>query len=562
MKRSLELPLVGLSLLLSGVLGCGGGSSGSTSGSTTAPPLADWTAATPTTVPSASLTDIEVTGPVTVAALGGGAAAAQPGAAAVSGDLCHPALFQRTYEMTDILNVHTHRMMDRIKAIIQHPRAPDRSPSCTVDDKSAPTQISCTIDPANTVFAGYPLTLTWQKSAANGATRYVTNVYIQSSSTPAAQFHQCELGVTPAPTSGSCSGATCPACTTIFSSTLDVTTSANGFDVASPSGTPVSFDFTSLNAVDPSETATGTIQVNVDFAKDSTKPNPFRRVLGFTFDNFVPALTAAEMAAGEANHGARNGTYAHVGYTGSGGGGGGAIAFVDEAILFCPQYAGEPSPPTLYSDALTLGRWYLSSGTLFSRVDAEAVGDAGGTTPTGMGGGNAQLPAGTSAVGAVCHDVSLAAPDPVADAMSDPWMFLEASGGAPVSGTYYCGPLVSSACATACGGAFGTLPSVSGSAIVNPYDFGSFSPNLSSSGIPTDSAVDRDRARPAPLRQRCGHGLDRPAELSLGGDQASGHRTSAPRAPRAVALGSAGILAGVLQWRPCTLRRRNVTRIG
>lgn len=37
---------------------------------------------------------------------------------------------------------------------------------------------------------------------------------------------------------------------------------------------------------------------------------------------------------------------AHVGYTGSAnGGGGGAREFVDEAILFCPQYGGEPSPP-------------------------------------------------------------------------------------------------------------------------------------------------------------------------------------------------------------------------
>jgi hypothetical protein len=486
--RALKLPLVSMSLMLSSALVPGCGSSGGASSSTTAGPPADWTSTTPTTVPSASLTDIEVTGPVSVAIAGGGAGlvAAQSDASAVGGDLCHPALFQRTYEMTDILNVHTHRMMDRIKAIVLHPKAADKSPNCTVDNKSDPTQISCTIDPSNTSFAGYPLTLTWQKTASAAGTQYLTNVYIQASSTPAAQIHQCELGVSPAPTFGSCSGGTCPTCTTIFSSTLDVTTNANGFEVASPSGTPVSFDFTSLNAVDPSEKATGTIQVNVDFAKDSTKPNPFRRVLGFTFDNFVPALTAAEMAAGEANHGARSGTYAHVGYTGSGGGGGGAIAFVDEAVLFCPQYTGEPTPPTLYSDALTLGRWYLSSGTLFSRVDAEAVGDAGGVTPTGTGGGNAQLPAGTTALGAVCHDVSLTASDPSVDALTDPWVFLEESGGAPVSGTYYCGPLVSSACVTACGGAFGTLPSVSSSAIANPYDFGSFAPNLSSSGIPTD----------------------------------------------------------------------------
>jgi len=502
--RKLSHAAVGAALGSAWILACGGGSSGGGGAGTAAPP-SDWTSATPTTVPNASLTDIEVTGAVAVSDRTGAPASA---AAEVSADQCHPALFQRTYEISDILNVHTHKMMDRIREIIRHPKALDGSPSCTVDSKSAPTQISCTIDPADTVFAGYPLTLTWQKSAApGGGERYLTQVYIQPSSTPASQIHQCELGATPAPTFGSCSGGTCPTCTTIFSSTLDLTALATasgaGFDVASPSGSPVLFDFTSLNAVDPDEKATGTFQVNVDFTKDPSKPNPFRRVLGFTFTDFVPALTAAQIAAGEANHGARSGILSHVGYTGSEGGGGGAMAFVDEVILFCPPYAGEGSPPTLYSDALTVGRWYRASGSLYSRVDAEAVGDSGGTMPTGTGGGNTQLPTGTNSLGAVCHQVSLTAADPIADVPSDPWMFLEEASGAPVSGTYSCGPMVSGVCTTSCGGAFGTLPSVSSGSILNPYNFGAFVPDLAASNIPT---VPSDiEAALAPLL--CGTGI-------------------------------------------------------
>lgn len=347
--KHLKLSFIAVGSVLSGALlfGCGGGGGGGggvVGGTTTAAPPADWVSATPATVPSANLTDIEVTGTVAVTdSLNG--PSAQDVVSVQSADLCHPALFQRTYEMTDILNNHTHKMMDRIKQIILHPKAKNGSRDCTVDNKSAPTQISCTIDPANTVFAGYPLTLTWQKSSVTGGNEYVTNVYIQSSSTPAADIHQCELGVSPAPTFGACSGGTCPTCTTIFSSTLDVTANANGFDAASPSSTPVKFDFTSLNAVDPSEKATGTFQVNVDFTRDDTKPNPFRRVLGINFTNFVPALTASGIAAGEANHGARSGSFSHVGYTGSELGGGGAMAFVDEVILYCPQYTGEGTTP-------------------------------------------------------------------------------------------------------------------------------------------------------------------------------------------------------------------------
>jgi hypothetical protein len=414
-------------------------------------------------------------------------------------DVCYPRLFERTFEMTDVLNNHTRAMMSRIADIIRNPTARDSSPNCTVDDAASPTRISCTKVPAAGTFTGYPLTLTWQKSAgAAGATQYETHVYIQAASTAAANVHQCELGVTPAPTAGACSGSTCPTCTTIFSSTLNVTPTANGFDVSSPAGTPVLFDFTSLNTVDPNERATGTFQVNVQFTKDTTKPNPFRRVLGFTFSNFVPALTATEMAAGMANHGARSGTLAHVGYTGSGGGGGGAMEFVDEVVLFCPA-AGQTAPPSLYSDALTVGRWYLdpatTPSTLYARVDAEAVGDAGGATPAGAGGGNAQLPSGTTFLGASCYSSGGAVMGGMlpANDSANPWMFAEVTGGTNVTaGSYRCGPSAAGTCASTCGASKlvpAVLPTVTGTTLNDPYSFNGLSPNVASSGIPTDPAT-------------------------------------------------------------------------
>ena len=479
------------------LFGCGGGSgnsSGAGSGGVTASGSsgaagaklepADWSAAVPATLPTSSLTDVNLS---SAGSSGAGAVALRdPVAEAVATD-CHPALFTRTYEIADILNNHTHVMMDRIAGIIAHPKARDNSPNCTVDNPSAPTKVSCTIDPAAGLFEGYPLTLTWEKSSTSSQTQYVTNVYIQSSQTPAANLHQCELGVSPAPSSGACSQGTCPTCTTIFSATLNVTPAANGFEVSSPAGTPVSFDFTSLNQVDPTEKATGTFQVNVDFTKDTTKPNPYRRVVGLTFSNFIPALTQSEITAGEANHGARSGSLAHIAYTGSNGGGGGAMEFVDEVILYCPA-SGQTTPPSLYSDALTVGRWYLNGGTLFSRVDAEAVGDSGGTTPTGSGGGNNQLPSGTSYIGAVCHSNTLETA--FADGVSDPWMFAEtnASGGV-VANSYQCGPMSGGSCATSCGTAFGSLPSVTASTLSNPYSFNGLVPSIASSGIPTDPAT-------------------------------------------------------------------------
>jgi hypothetical protein len=486
-------------------LGCGSSTSGG--GTTSASPPADWSTATPTTLPSSALTSIDVSGAgSTSSGLTVGGSAATLSASALA-DPCYPHLFERTSEMTEILNNHTHKMMDRIAAIAAHPRALNGSAACTVDSKSSPSQVSCTIDAGAGLFNGYPLTLTWQKSATSAATRYVTNVYIQPSSTPAASLHQCDLGATasPPPTFGACSGGTCPTCTTIFSATLDVTANANGFDVASPAGTPMTFDFTSLSAVDPNEKATGQLQVNVDFTKDTTKPNPFRRVLGFTFSGFLPALTAAEIAAGEANHGARSGSLAHVGYTGSGGGGGGAMEFVDEVILFCPPYSGEATSPTLYSDALTVGRWYLDSTTtpgtttLYGRVDAEAVGDGGGTppgtAPTGNGGGNAQLPGGTTYVGAVCYGGAMASSGAVpADSGADPWMFVEETGGTSVvPSSYRCGPEATagdtSTCASSCGSKFGPLPRVSGGTLTGAYAFNGLTPSISASGIPTDPSA-------------------------------------------------------------------------
>jgi len=482
-----------LTSVLAGVLviGCGGSGGGGNSANSLLPQ--DFTSNMPVTVPSANLTDIEVTGPVTSNA---GSEAALAEVMAPISDPCHPALFQRTYEISDILNIHTHRMMDRIRDIIAHPRRLDGSLACKVDDPTAPTQISCTLDPRFGLYDGYPLTLTWQKSAITGGDQYVTNVYIQSSSTTAADLYQCELGstVTPAPTFGPCTTmGSCPTCTTIFSSTLDATTSTTGFDVSNPSANPMLFDFTSLHNVDSNELATGTFQVNVDLTKDSTKPNPFRRVLGFKFSNFVPAPTAAEMAIDGPNHGSRNGTFAHIGYTGSQGGGGGAMAYADDVILFCPPYTGEANPPTLYSDALTLGRWYLSTTnnatTLASRVDAEAVGDSGGASPTGNGGGNAQLPLGDTYEGGVCHSATIGGLlDPIVDVDNDPWMFVEVgANNAVVPGTYKCGP--GTPCVTACDSAFGSLPSVSNNQLENAlFPFGSFMPSVNNSGIPIDPA--------------------------------------------------------------------------
>jgi hypothetical protein len=506
----------GLALLFAMGLspGCGGGGGGSTGGDNLAAPPADWKSSTPITMVSPNITDIEVSGAVTSTA--GAEVVETPSsraAVAVQDDPCHPHLFQRTFEVSDILNRHTHRMMDRIAAIIAHPKALDGSAACQVDNKAAPTQISCTIDPAAGQFGGYPLTLTWQKTAIAGATEYATHVYMQASSTPAADLHQCELGatVTPAPTLGACNGGTCPTCTTVFSSTLDVTTNANGFDVSSPADAPMAFDFSSLHAVDPSELATGTFSVNVDFAKDTTKPNPFRRVLGFTFNDFVPALTAEEIAGGEVNHGPRSGTLAHIGYTGSHGGGGGAMEFADEAILFCPAVNGAPNT-SLFSDAVTVGRWYLDSTTtpgtttLFGRMDAEAIGDAGGATPTGDGGGNAQLPSGTTYLGADCHSATLGlVADPNAETASDAWMFAEESGS--TASRYQCGPESTvgdpSTCATTCGGKFGTLPSVVSGVIQNPYTFNGLTVSIGASGIPTEPA--NIEAALAPLL--CGTGI-------------------------------------------------------
>ena len=498
-----------LEVLLAGavaLLGCTSAGSSPASAAPTAPVPSDWLAATPSTLPSSSLTDVAVTLPTGTSAPSDTTGATSTTPVVAVDDPCHPHLFERTYEMADILNNHTQKMMNRIAAIIEHPKARDNSPNCTVNDKADPTQISCTIDPAAGIFEGYPLTLTWQKSAISGGNEYATSVYIQSSSTTAADLHQCELGadVSPPPTFGPCVNGVCPTCTTVFTSTLDVVPSASGFAVSSPAGTPMAFDFTSLHDVDGAELATGTFQVNVSFTKDTTKPNPFRRVLGFTFSDFVPALTAAEIAAGEANHGARTGTLAHIGYTGSEGGGGGAMEFVDEVILFCPQYAGESPTPTLYSDALSVGRWYQDSTvdpgqvTLFGRVDAEAVGDDGGTppgtVPTGNGGGNAQLPAGVEYLGGVCYGGTA---NPSSGALSDnggdAWMFAEVSGTTVEANSYKCGPESTSGdtatCATSCGSAFGTLPSVSAGTLVNGYSFNGLTPSISDSGIPTDPAA-------------------------------------------------------------------------
>ena len=490
---------------LAGLLGC---SSGATGSSLSSPVPADWSAATPQTLPSSALSTVTVTEPNGTFAPSDTAGATSTTPVAADDDPCHPHLFERTYEMADILNNHTQKMMDRIAGIVAHPRARDDSPNCTVNDKKDPTEISCTIDPASGLFGGYPLTLTWQKSAISGGNEYVTNVYIQPSSTTAADLHQCELGASasPPPTFGACSGGTCPTCTTIFSSTLDVVPSSTGFAVTSPATTPMAFDFTSLHDVDSAELATGTFDVNVSFTVDLSKPNPFRRVLGFTFSDFVPALTAAEIAAGEANHGARTGTLAHIGYTGSEGGGGGAMEFVDEVILFCPQYAGESSTPTLYSDALTVGRWYQSSSsttapgfvTLFGRVDAEAVGDDGGTppgsTPSGNGGGNGQLPSGTTYLGAVCYGgFANATSGALSEGDGDPWMFVEVNGTAVEGNSYQCGPEGTAGdtatCASSCGSAFGSLPTVSAGSLANGYSFNGLTPSISSSGIPTDPAA-------------------------------------------------------------------------
>jgi len=483
---------------LSGALlfGCGGNNS-----SSNVP--ADWTAPVPSTLPSNNLTDVDVSlsngTSVSTASMSVVANAAQ------ADDPCHPHLFQRTYEMADILNNHTHKMMDRIAAIIRHPKALDNSPNCTVDNKSDPTQISCTIDRAAGLFGGYPLTLTWQKSVntpASGTTQYVTNVYIQPNSVTAAELHQCELGNNPLPS----------ACTLIFSSTLDATPQANGYDVSSPSGTPVHFDFTALHSVDSAELATGTFDVNVEFTKDTTKPNPYRRILGFQFTNFVPWLTAQEMAAGEASHGARTGSLAHVGYSGSIGGAGGAMEFIDEVILFCPQY-GSPAAPnsSLYSDALTIGRWYQDTTTnpgtvtLFGRVDAEAVGDAGGATPTGsdLDGsgnwvGNAQLGPNTEYLGGVCYGggIDTGSGAIAAEDITDPWMFVESDNGSALANSYKCGPETTpgdnTTCVTSCGkgNVFSPLPSVSGTTINNPYSFNGLTTNSTIPTAPADIAKD------------------------------------------------------------------------
>jgi hypothetical protein len=209
-------------------------------------------------------------------------------------------------------------------------------------------------------------------------------------------------------------------------------------------------------------------------------------------------LTAAEVAAGVVNHGARTGVLAHVGYTGSAGGAGGAMEFVDEVILFCPQY-GSPTPAlnsTLYSDAVTVARWYQDtttspgSVTVNGRIDAEAVGDSGGATPTGGGGGNAQLPNGTTYLGAVCYsepaDATGALP---ADTGADDWMFVEQTSGGVNATSYRCGPEATagqtSTCTTTCG-KFPNIPSVSSGALVNGYSFNGLTPNVSSSGIPVD----------------------------------------------------------------------------
>ena len=455
------------------LLGCGN--------STSSNVPADWTASPSSTLPSSSLTDIDVAGTTATGATINAAAVSGPQAEAVAPD-CHPALFERTYEIADILNNHTHKMMDRIADIVRHPKALDGSPNCTVDDKAAPTQISCTIDRAAGLFGGYPLTLTWVKTVASGVTNYATNVYIQPSSTTAANLHECELSA----------GANLPAaCTKIFSASLNLTTNANGFDVSSAS--PMVFDFTALNSVDPSEAALGTFQVNVDFTKDATKPNPYRRVLGFTFDNFAPAVTAEEMAAGDVSHGLRSGTLAHVGYTGSGGGGGGAMEFVDEVILYCPLVSGSINS-SLYSDALTVGRWYLDtaagSTSLFARVDAEAVADAGGTSPTGVQGTNNQLGSNTY-IGGVCFSGSLnTSASTIAASANDNWMFVEEDNNNVAGSTYVCGPESTpgdtSTCNAACGGALQALPTVSNGQLVNGYPFTGLSPSVASSGIPVD----------------------------------------------------------------------------
>jgi hypothetical protein len=129
----------------------------------------------------------------------------------------------------------------------------------------------------------------------------------------------------------------------------------------------MTFDFSALKSVVPTEEASGQFAVDFDVVKGVSKK------LVYHFTNFLPR--------GGDPHGPRTGTYVYYGKPGIGG----SLKYQDTVVLLCPS-----NPSALAADLDTVAEWYLASdNTLHGRADARATGG--------------QISTGNTWEGVVCH---------------------------------------------------------------------------------------------------------------------------------------------------------------
>jgi hypothetical protein len=233
----------------------------------------------------------------------------------VTGDSCHPHLFERTAEVAWTLNAIFRRHLRHVDALVA------RHPDLLAGDTATWTETGSALE----VQRQFTIT-----RSADGTT------------------YSFELFLAPA-------GQTPPQWVKVFDGTETDSSSAT---VKHRTGA-MSFDYDALHGVLPLERITGTVDLTFDRVRDPGKPAPgVRRSTDVTFTGFSFGPLDP--------HGPRAGHYQHLSEPGIGG----DMSFQDSVVLLCP-----PNPSSLQADTTTVSRWYRAAdGSLHGRSDALATG--------------------------------------------------------------------------------------------------------------------------------------------------------------------------------------------